>query len=67
MNGENTNEVYKVLRYTSRLHDGKTGGTRVVPWNFTKFLVSTKFTTNEYFNPRAELDTVKAKIEEMLA
>ena len=59
--------MFRVLRFTSRLYNGKTGGSRVVPWNFTKFLVSTKFTTNEYFNPRAELTEVRAKIEEMLA
>lgn len=66
VNGENTNEVYRVLRRTSRLYNPKTDLSRVIPWNFTKFLLSTEVVRNEYINPRAEAPEIEQLIKEML-
>ncbi len=40
VNGENANEVYKLLRIKSTLFNPKSGLTKEVPWNFSKFLVT---------------------------
>ena len=40
VNGEDANDVYKILRMKSSLFNPKSGLTKEVPWNFSKFLVT---------------------------
>ena len=40
VNGANVHPIYNYLRQNSPLHDPKTGKTKVVPWNFAKFLIN---------------------------
>ena len=67
VNGENANPVFKYLRRHSRLYDSQKGTTRVIPWNFTKFIVSSQFTDIEYLNPRTESAQIQQTIATLLA
>ena len=40
VNGENPHELFKYLRYYSKLNKGTKDGVREIPWNFTKFLIN---------------------------
>ena len=54
VNGPDAINVYRWLRRNSRLFDKSKNLARVVPWNFTKFIVSADLKTVEYFNPDKE-------------
>ena len=66
INGANTCEIYKFLRIKSRLFNAEKNEARVVPWNFTKFIVAGDLSTVDYFNPRHAVEEVEAKIQEVL-
>ena len=67
VNGNNSNEVFRWLRQKSRLHNTASGRSRVIPWNFTKFVVSTSGEKSiTYFNPRTPIPEVMASIEQAL-
>jgi glutathione peroxidase len=40
VNGPNTHPVYRFLRNNSELYDKKTKEAKVIPWNFSKFLLN---------------------------
>jgi glutathione peroxidase len=40
VNGPDTSDVFKFLRYHSELNDKKKGEVKEIPWNFAKFLVN---------------------------
>ena len=67
VNGQNTNEVWRYLRRNSELHNSGNGRSRVIPWNFTKFVTSPDGTDIQYFNPRAQLRDIRRVIEQKLA
>ena len=67
VNGANTNEIYRYLRQNTSLHNKSNNRSRVIPWNFTKFIVATQFPENTYLNPREKPEKIKATIEEYLA
>ena len=67
VNGEHTNEVWRYLRRNSSLHNQKNGNTKVIPWNFTKFIVHTNFADMEYLTPRTEMKDIKRQIEGLLS
>ena len=66
VNGRFANETFKYLRRNSRLYDAGKDEARVVPWNFTKFVVNLKTMEVNYFNPRTEPAEVIACIESIL-
>jgi glutathione peroxidase len=58
VNGESTHPVYKYLRYNSVCKTSK--GVKLVPWNFTKFLVDRDGVVIKYYNPNVKpLDIAK--------
>jgi glutathione peroxidase len=54
VNGENTHEVFKFLRYDSVFHNVITKRTEEVPWNFAKFLVDSEGKVVNYYDPQRE-------------
>ena len=54
VNGEKANDVFKILRMKSSLFNPKTGLTKEVPWNFTKFLVNANLEVVQFINPRVD-------------
>lgn len=68
VNGENTNIVFNYLRRNSRLHNESSGNSRVVPWNFTKFIMSPGKPGNQigYYNPRVELRNLQRVIDDLM-
>ncbi len=66
VNGPNANEIFKFLRLRSRLFDAAKNEARVIPWNFSKFLVSADAHVIEYFNPRTEISEIEPRINQLL-
>ena len=68
VNGTNTNECFRWLRRnTKTMHNAETDRSRVIPWNFTKFLYNTKSEEIVYFDPRAKKDDIVKAIDTQLA
>ncbi|CDW89686.1 glutathione peroxidase family protein [Stylonychia lemnae] len=66
VNGENSNEVFKYLRYNSELNDKEKKEVKEIPWNFAKFLVNEDGEVVAYFGPRVEPITMVKDIEALL-
>ena len=66
VNGENANDVFKVLRMKSSLFNPKTGLTKEVPWNFSKFIVTANLETVEFISPRVDPNEITPAIEKAL-
>ena len=66
VNGNNVIDIYKYLRQNSRLYDKEKDEARVVPWNFTKFLVNCNDGSVQYFNPRTTKAELQKAIETVL-
>ena len=66
VNGQQTNDIYRLLRLKSRLFNAEKGLVKEVPWNFTKFLVTADLSSVEYFNPRVEMNELEPRIVETL-
>ena len=66
VNGVEANEVFRYLRRMSRLYDDNTNQTRVIPWNFTKFVVNLENGRVTYFNPRTKYEDLEKTIEYIL-
>ena len=67
MNGANTNEVWRFLRRnTKNLHNDSTDRSRVIPWNFTKFVLNVATGEISYFDPRAKKADINKAIEKIL-
>ena len=67
VNGPDTNEVYRYLRRNSRLHDKAKGKSTLIPWNFSKFVVSSQYSDMEYFDPSHNTQELCQYIERLLA
>ena len=67
VNGDNTNEVYRYLRRNTSLHNPSTDQSRVIPWNFSKFIVNSQYANMQFFDTRASQASIKSCIEEQLA
>ena len=67
VNGVNTNEVFNYLRRNSKLQNKDSGRTGVIPWNFSKFIVSTQYTDMEYMNPRIDMKVLCKYIDDLMA
>ena len=66
VNGPNTHEAYKYLRYNSELFDAKKKEVKEIPWNFAKFLLDSEGNVKSYYNPRVEPLTIVPDIEKLL-
>lgn len=51
VNGPNAHPLYQYLRSKSVLFDPKTKGAKVIPWNFSKFLVNANGDVVHFFQP----------------
>eukprot|EP01015_Nassula_variabilis_P027757 TRINITY_DN5728_c0_g1_i8.p1 TRINITY_DN5728_c0_g1~~TRINITY_DN5728_c0_g1_i8.p1 ORF type:complete len:184 (-),score=16.86 TRINITY_DN5728_c0_g1_i8:26-577(-) len=51
VNGHNTHEVYRYLRTKSPLYDERTGLSKQIPWNFSKFLVDSQGNVCKVYPP----------------
>ena len=62
VNGEEANEVFRYLRRSSRLYDSTKDETRVIPWNFTKFIVNLETGQVTYLNPRTKNEELRKHV-----
>ena len=68
VNGANTCEVYKFLRYNSKdLYDPEKKELKEIPWNFAKFLVNGEGKVVSFHNPKVEPKNLTKQIETLLA
>ncbi len=66
MNGNNTHDVFKFLRYNSELHDPTQNAVGHIHWNFGKFLVDPSGQDVQYINSRHDLKEVEKLIADRL-
>jgi len=67
VNGPDAHEVFKFLRRTTpELQETKGGGTKEIPWNFTKFLLNDKGKVVAYSSPRDDPIKLRPLIEKVL-
>ena len=66
VNGPDTHDVYKYLRYNSELHDAKTGKSKEIPWNFAKFVVDKEGHVVKYFAPTQKVSETEDLVRSML-
>ena len=68
INGPNTCEVYKYLRYnTEALYDAENDVVQEVPWNFSKFIVDgNSGHVISYYNPRVSPLSLRIEIEKII-
>ena len=58
--------MYRYLRRKTKLYNNRTDRSQVIPWNFSKFIISTQLDYNEFLNPRVEMPQIRATIEGLL-
>jgi glutathione peroxidase len=68
INGPNTCDVYKYLRYnTEALYDPENDVVQEVPWNFSKFIVDGHTgQVISYYNPRVSPHSLRKEIESII-
>ena len=66
VNGVNTHPVYQYLRRNSELFDPKTNTSKVIPWNFAKFILDHKGKVIKYTGPSTKPDELIPLIEKQL-
>ena len=66
VNGANTDETYKYLRFNSELYDPAKKEVKEIPWNFAKFIVDADGKVVSYHNPRVEPNSLVPEIQKML-
>ncbi len=66
VNGPNSCEVYKYLRFNSELYEPKKKEVKEIPWNFAKFLVNDEGKVIQYYNPRIDPQAIMADIKKLL-
>jgi len=64
VNGPNTNDVFKFLRYNSELNQN--GKVKYVPWNFTKFLLDKDGKIVKVYAPNEDPKVMIPEIEKLL-
>ena len=67
VNGEDTHEIYKYLKFNTPLLNKNNETLVNIPWNFAKFLVDPKGNVVSYFDPKASPNTMIPEIEKLLA
>ena len=66
VNGKNTHVIFNYLRSNSELQNEKNGRTKVIPWNFAKFLVDNQTGKVNYYPPTTDPDAIRPDIESKL-
>ncbi|CDW90044.1 glutathione peroxidase family protein [Stylonychia lemnae] len=67
VNGENAHDIYKYLRInTPTLVRKEKNDIRMIPWNFSKFLVDSNGKVVGYFDPSVQPRKLRQMIENML-
>lgn len=66
VNGENTHPLFVYLRNNSELYDKQTGTSKVIPWNFAKFILNSKGQVIKFAPPTTPPEDLRAFIEEEL-
>ena len=64
VNGPNTHDVFKYLKWNSELKKGNSVG--VLPWNFSKFLVDRNGNVVKYCTPHVDPKVLTDDIEALL-
>lgn len=67
VNGVNTHPVYEFLRRNSELYDPKTKASKVIPWNFSKFILDHKGKVVMFAGPSTKPNDLIPIIERQLA
>ena len=62
VNGPNTHPLYRYLRSHSELYDKTTNTSKVIPWNFAKFLLNEKGEVVRFFQPGDDMAEVRGEI-----
>ncbi len=63
VNGENTCDLYKILKKEQPAEDGSED----LPWNFTKFLVDKKGFVIQRFNPQTTPEEIKEELRSLMS
>lgn len=67
VNGANTSELYRFLRtHSSDRFDPATGKSKMLEWNYAKFLVDSNGNVVKYFTPQDDLKDVQAAIDALM-
>lgn len=66
VNGDNTHPLFVYLRNNSELFDLKTGTAKVIPWNFSKFMVNPEGKVIKFFGPKDDMEEVTAFIQKQV-
>lgn len=66
VNGPMTHPLYVYLRNNSELFDKNSNSSKLIPWNFAKFVVDRKGKVIAFFQPSEELEEVRRIIEKEL-
>lgn len=67
MNGANTHEIFKFLRFNSELYNKEDNTVGHIHWNFGKFLVDGATGTQVTYHPsRGDLEDLEAMIKARL-
>ena len=67
VNGPNANNVYKYLRMNARnFTPNAKSQYRLVPWNFSKFLVTSDLSVIEFYNPLVKSTELHDKISNLI-
>lgn len=54
VNGPNTSDLYRYLRFNSELFNPQSGEVKVVPWNFAKFVLDRNGKVIKFAGPRVK-------------
>jgi glutathione peroxidase len=63
VNGDNTCELYKILKSEQPAEDGSED----LPWNFTKFLVDKNGCVMKRFNPQITPEEIKEELHSLIS
>jgi glutathione peroxidase len=66
VNGPNAHDIFKYVRYNSKLLDSKGLMAKEIPWNFTKFLLDRNGQVVAFYGPNDGVKLMYEKIEELL-
>jgi glutathione peroxidase len=62
VNGENTHEVYRYLRFNSELYNKNKNIVAEIPWNFAKFLINRDGKVASFHQPKELPEELESKI-----
>ena len=66
MNGPKTHAVYRFLRRNSELFNKKENTSKLIPWNFSKFLLNRKGQVVKFFMPSDQIEDIRAEVLKLI-